>query len=118
MAVYKIAGKIVSIKTNKDFKRVYGKGKTKVTPYFVVYWNKNRLPYSRLGIAVSKKIGGAVVRNRAKRVLKEAYRLLPQPVKTGYDFILVARVKTPMQKSFFIKDKLHMLLLNDGMLKI
>ena len=52
-----------------------------------------------MGITTSKKIGNAVRRNRARRVIREAYRPLASRVKRGYDLVLVARGRTPFVKS-------------------
>lgn len=84
-----------TIKKNHEFRRVYGGGKSSVTPSLVVYCRKNRLGCSRLGITVSTKVGHAVVRNRAKRRLRELYRLQAQDIASGFDVILVARARTP-----------------------
>lgn len=82
-----------TIKENKDFRRLYHRGKSIATPLLVVYAAKNRLGYNRLGLTVSTKLGCAVVRNRCKRLLREAYRLHETEIKTGYDFIFVARYR-------------------------
>ena len=87
------------IKENKDFRRIYAKGKSFVAPVVVTYVLKNRSKNVRVGITTSKKIGNAVKRNRARRVIREAFRILAPDVKPGYDFILVARGKTPYVKS-------------------
>lgn len=83
--------KTVSIKENREFRRLYYRGKSEATRYIVVYCSKNRLGRNRLGLTVSTKLGGAVVRNRIKRLLREAYRLHEAEFKTGYDFVVVAR---------------------------
>jgi ribonuclease P protein component len=51
----------------------------------------NDLPYSRFGFAVSSRIGGAVVRNRIKRQLRESMRLRIGQVKPGWDILVIAR---------------------------
>ena len=53
----------------------------------------------RVGITTSKKIGNAVQRNRARRVIREAFRPLAPEVHTGYDLVFVARGRTPFVKS-------------------
>ncbi len=66
-------------------------------PLVVIYAFKTNKS-TRLGITTSKKIGKAVVRNRARRVLKEAANAVLPP-DIGYDIVLVARQKTPSAKS-------------------
>lgn len=81
------------------FQRLYRQGKSHVTPYFVVYYKRNRLKTNRLGITATKKIGNAVERNRAKRVIREAYRLMEQKLPAGIDIVIVARKKTVFIKT-------------------
>ena len=79
---------------NNEFARAYTRGKSFVHPHVVLYVNKNRLGRTRVGITASKKIGNAVTRNRARRVLRAAlYEVLPPDVG-GYDLVLVARART------------------------
>lgn len=79
------------IKQNYEFRRLYRRGKSAATPFLVVYALRNRRPFNRIGLTVSAKLGGAVVRNRIKRLLREAYRLHEQEIYKGYDFVIVAR---------------------------
>ena len=83
-----------SLKMNYEFRRLYAKGKSAVTPYLVVYVRRTGRSANRLGITVSVKLGHAVVRNRARRRLREVYRVNSGALKQGYDIILVARGKT------------------------
>ena len=57
----------------------------------VLYARPNRLGVNRVGITTGKKLGHAVVRNRARRRLREVYRLNEQAFKPGYDIVVVAR---------------------------
>lgn len=92
-------GKLCPLTRNSDFRRAYNRGKSFVTPLVVVYVVKNRLPVTRVGITTSKKVGNAVTRSRARRVLREAYRPLAPRAAKGYDLVLVARGRTPGAKS-------------------
>ena len=80
-----------TLKKNSDFRRLYAKGKSAVTPYLVLYARPNRLGENRLGYTVSVKIGHAVVRNRVRRRLREIYRLNAPRLRQGYDLVIVAR---------------------------
>ena len=84
----------VTIKENYEFRRLYAKGKSAVTPSMVVYCRKNGRGRNRVGVTASKKLGCAVVRNRARRRLRELFRLSQAELVQGYDVILVARGRT------------------------
>ena len=91
---------VVSIKKQQDFKRVYGQGKYAADSLFVAYALANRLQENRIGITVSKKVCGAVVRNRVKRLVRESYRSLGDlnVVQAGhyFDFVIIARAPAGM----------------------
>lgn len=96
----------LSLKLNKEFKRAYFGGKYKAHPLLVSYGVKNRLSSPRIGITTSKKIGGAVLRNRARRVIRQAFFEIQRENEinlSGYDFVFVARTKTAEAKSYQIK---------------
>lgn len=109
-------GSYEALKLNKDFKRLYGRGKSLVFPSVVVYYQKNRLGYCRVGVTVSKKIGCAVKRNRAKRVILAAFRALLPRILGGYDFVFVARVRTATVKSTNVLHFLRKGFLKEGIL--
>lgn len=90
---------IETLKTNSDFRRAYKRGKSYTSPALVVYVVKNRAGICRYGITASKKIGNAVERNRARRVIRESFRQLSDRVLPGYDIVLVARTRTVRKKS-------------------
>jgi len=83
-----------TLKKNHEFRRIYRKGASAVGSGMVLYCQKNRLGRNRLGITASVKLGGAVVRNRARRRLREVYRLHADKLSKGWDIVLVARGRT------------------------
>lgn len=90
-----------TVKENYEFRRIYRKGKSVVSPYLVLYCQRNRQGKTRLGVTVSTKLGKAVVRNRVRRRLRELWRLHLPMMESGWDVILVARgraVRAPYQK--------------------
>ena len=89
----------VTLKENCDFRRLYGKGKSFQSPALVSYVLKNRAGICRVGITTSKKIGNAVERNRARRVIRVAYSNLESKINGNYDIVFVARSKTKYIKS-------------------
>lgn len=80
-----------SLKENHEFRRLYRKGETAVSPLMAVYIRRRKGEFNRLGITVSAKLGHAVVRNRVRRRLREAYRLNEECFRPGYDIVVVAR---------------------------
>ena len=83
----------VSIKQNHVFRRLYSKGKSAVSPCLAVYCRKNRGGGNRLGLTVGSKLGKAVVRNKIRRRLREAYRIHEDQFRPGVDLVVVARVR-------------------------
>jgi len=84
-------GNLAVIKKNKDYRKVFGGGKFAAGRFIVIYYQPNKDGTSRFGFSVSKKIGKAVVRNRVKRLFKEACRLNRQSFPAGFDYVLLAR---------------------------
>ena len=80
-----------TIKLNKDFRRLYARGKSTAGGFVVVYRQPNRYGYNRVGFTVSKHLGNAVMRNRTKRLLRESYRMLEDKLIGFSDMIIVAR---------------------------
>lgn len=85
--------KMLSLKSSRDFARVYKKGRSKADSVLVLYVLENRINLNRIGISVSRKVGKSVIRNRVKRLIREAYRRHKDSVKTGYDLVFISRVK-------------------------
>lgn len=89
---------MITLNRNKDFNRLYSRGRSYVEQCVVVYVLKNRLKQVRIGITTSKKIGNAVKRNRARRLIRESCRKLLPNVRPGVDLVFVARKKTTLVK--------------------
>ncbi|SEL25126.1 ribonuclease P protein component [Ruminococcus sp. YRD2003] len=80
-----------TLKDNKDFLNLYKKGSYIPSKYSVIYVRPNGRPFNRLGITAGKKIGNAVHRNRAKRLIRLAYRECEIDMPVGIDIVIVAR---------------------------
>ena len=79
-----------ALKRNHIFRRLYST-KGVANAYLVLYARRNRLGRNEVGITVSKKLGGAVIRNRTRRRLREVYRLNEARFAPGWDIVVVAR---------------------------
>jgi ribonuclease P protein component len=104
--------KLTAIKENHLYRKTYQGGKRAAAASLCVYVlrdrksnilkkaNPEKKAINRVGIAASKKIGGAVERNRAKRVIREAYRLIDASigVKKGYLVVIAARESATVVK--------------------
>ena len=105
--------KIVTLKNNREFGKVYNHRESFANKYLVMYISANSLGYSRIGISVSKKVGNSVVRHRITRLIRESYRLNADKLIEGYDIVIVARAAAKgknffdIEKSFLHLAKLH-----------
>ena len=95
--------KITPITSNRDFQRIYRRGKSCVSPGLVTYVLKNKHNNLRIGITTSKKVGKAVQRNRSRRVIRAAFSNLCVDPAQSYDVIFVARTKTCYLKSWEVE---------------
>jgi ribonuclease P protein component len=84
-------GNINVIKRNEHFQMIFEKGHSMYGKYLVVYFLQNDTSVCRFGFCVGKKIGIAVIRNRIKRLFREAVRQLPTYKIQGWDIVLVAK---------------------------
>lgn len=80
-----------NLRKNQNFQAVYRAGKSYANRMAVLYVLPNKTGSRRIGFAAGKRLGGAVVRNRVKRLLREAYRLHQEKLIDGLDLVLVGR---------------------------
>ena len=90
-----MAAKRVRLSRSSDFQRVYRQGSSTASRFLVLHYFEQPAGTAgaepRLGLSVSKKLGGAVVRNRVKRLLREAFRECAERLPGDYDYVLIAR---------------------------
>lgn len=89
----------VMLNRNQDFQRLYRRGAFCSLGSAILYAMPNGRSENRLGITAGKKIGNAVKRNRAKRIVREAYRAAETQMPIGLDIVIVARSGLPEQNA-------------------
>ena len=123
--------KFRAIRENHLYQKAYAKGKRAVMPSVAVYllpdYAAKRLAKAhpekrtvhRIGRTVSKKLGGAVVRSRTRRILREGLRTLmkERPMKTGFLIVIAARTAALPKKSTEIRRELEIAFEKLGMFK-
>jgi len=78
------------IRKKKEFLVLYKKGHRYKSRYFSLIYSVSALPYSRVGVVASRKVGGAVVRNKAKRWMRELFRRNKDLLEPSVDVLFVA----------------------------
>ena len=89
----------ITLNQNKEFLRLYRKGKTISSKACIFYFIQNNCPFNRIGLTTSKKVGNAVCRNRARRVMRAAYIENEKDFPIGFDIVIVARKYASEAKS-------------------
>ena len=83
--------RFVRIVRYSDYQTLYKTGGKIHSPYFVLFSRVNTLGHCRLGITASRKVGGAVVRNRVKRLFREIFRRHFSQIPGGFDMVINAK---------------------------
>ena len=109
-------GKICSLTQNYEFRRVYGSGTPYYGRYIVLYKKNSKYPTVRLGITSTKKIGKACVRNRARRLIFESFRLFFDALSSNADIVIVAKPTIIGATFWDVKRETEKLLKKAGML--
>ena len=87
-----------TIKSKEDFNRIFNKGKRRTGKYLTLIIDGGE-KRNRIGVVVSGKYGGAVLRNKVKRQIKEAYRALGREIKGILDMIVIPRQQAKKAKT-------------------
>ena len=88
------------LRRKDDFTAIYRRGRSIGEKYIVFFYRKNDLSYNRTAFLASKKVGNSVERNRARRLMKENYRVFKGEIREGYDLIFIARNTINGRKAF------------------
>ncbi len=79
------------LRRRRDFEKIFAEGKAFKGPILNAYVLPNSLGHTRIGIVVGRRYGGAVQRNRIKRLLRESYRLNKNLIKVGLDIVILPK---------------------------
>lgn len=85
--------------SNEQFRAVLAKGRRRSNGVLTLCMAKNDLEYSRLGVSVGKSYGHAVVRNRLKRLMREAFRQSQGVIPAGFDYVLMISPRWPKKSN-------------------
>lgn len=86
----------------REYDAAYKEGLKKVRGPLVVFGRPNGRKESRLGLSVSRRVGGATVRNTIKRRLRESFRLQRADLPTGYDLVINVRTHRPLARDEYM----------------
>ena len=99
----------IRIKSKKEFDNIIKQGENIKNKYFILYYVQKKENQSRFGIAVGKKLGNAVVRNKIKRQLREIIKLSKNKFPKGKDYIIIIRKESLNLNFLEMKENLILL---------
>jgi len=97
------------LKKNFEFRNILNKGQYYGGHQIEAFIIKEEIEINKLGIAVSKKAGSSVERNKIKRLIKENYRLLEKDVNKGYSLVFLWKKKVQVEEASFERIKNDMM---------
>ena len=86
-----MGGKLEMLRSTRDFAALQERSRGRSHALLSVRMRRNELGHDRYGIATSRKLGGAVIRNRVRRRIRAIVRTEQQPARAGWDILVVAR---------------------------
>lgn len=105
------------LRRKKDISSIYKKGKSEGSKYVVLFYKKNGFNYNRTCVLASKKVGNSVKRNRARRLIKSAYRNFEKEIDIGYDLIFISRKEIVEVKCNDVEKSLYSLFKRTGLFR-
>jgi len=96
------------LKKTAQFEKVYSSRQSISDGRLVVYAFANNTDKSRLGLSVGRKLGPAVMRNRYKRTLREAFRQTQHEIPTGYDYVLIPQPQPKISTRLYCDSLIHL----------
>ncbi len=91
--------KAYRLRKSEQFRKVRDEGRSWSNRWLALCALRNDLSYSRFGFTASRRLGSAVARNRARRLMREAVRLRREVLAPGWDFVFIAR--SPLKEATF-----------------
>ena len=105
------------LRDDRDFKKLYSKGSSVGSKYIVLIHLKNRLEFNRYAFLASKKVGNSVMRNRARRLMKESFREQKDKLEQGHDILFIARKEITFANYTEVLESMNKTLGKSGLIK-
>jgi ribonuclease P protein component len=104
-----VSGALEMLRSKRDFTALQAASRSRAHPLLILRFRRNDLGRDRFGISTGKRLGGAVVRNRVRRRIRETLRGM-DGTTAGWDILVVARPASAAASSSELQDALHRLM--------